>query len=66
MREKGYYWIRIRGDVEIGHWDPGAFGGASWAVTGYSMEYSDSELEVLSERLLPPDWDKGPPIKSET
>lgn len=63
-REQGYYWIRFNGELEIGYalqFDDGNL----WQRAGSDNDYEDDEVVVLSERLLPPDWDKGPPIKSE-
>lgn len=60
MREPGFYWVRVRlfaGENEepsVGLWQPDAFGGPGWEVCGYSSEYPDNEVEVLSERLVPP------------
>lgn len=66
MREDGYYWIRLKrgnGEAEIAEWAEHV---GWWYRTGSGIPvFQGEELEVLSERLLPPDWDKGPPLKSE-
>lgn len=69
-REPGFYWVKLKWQEHNGHvsyetavaeWHP-QWG---WLSTGSEMGWLPGDVEALSERLLPPDWDKGPPIKSE-
>ncbi len=48
----GFYWVRVRarGKVEIAELSIGG----SWYLAGVDMFYDITELEVLSERLVPP------------
>lgn len=63
MREPGYYWVKehCKDEPEVA-W---LHGNGAWYMPSEGCRYAESELAVLSERLLPPDWDKGPPLKSE-
>jgi hypothetical protein len=70
MREPGYYWVRYKPTpamaVEVARW--GSMRGGDdcgWRTVGDDYFFNDADFDVLSERLLPPDWDLGPPIKSE-
>ena len=70
MREPGCYWVRYLPNpalpVEVARW--GTCHGEddrAWRCFGNESLYNDSDFEVLSERLLPPDWEKGAPLKSE-
>lgn len=51
-REEGFYWVRrhdVPDEVTVGEWDMG-----SWFLCGNDWFYNDSEIAVLSERLVPP------------
>jgi hypothetical protein len=52
VREPGFYWVRLplRGNVEVCRW----MQTGGWLLAGWDGEYSDSEVTVLSERLVPP------------
>lgn len=67
MREPGFYWVRGWADETpiVGEYVAEPKGDGFWWLPGYAGEQTPEEITVLSERLLPPDWDKGPPLKSE-
>lgn len=52
-REKGYYWVRLRSEdwgVFVAEYNP-MWG--VWFHTGSEWQLEDSDVEVLSERLVP-------------
>lgn len=56
MREPGFYWVKMRAKflepaVLVGEWSEEL---GSWVLPNYACEYMDDEVEVLSERLVPP------------
>jgi hypothetical protein len=56
VREPGFYWVRVTSgfaghEVIVGEWSEETSG---WVLPNYIREYSDDEVEVLSERLIPP------------
>jgi hypothetical protein len=52
-RERGYYWIRPKSrPVTVGHWHPLY---RDWIVCGDSQSIEERDVEVLSERLTPPE-----------
>lgn len=56
MRERGLYWVRFKSSLpdvepEIAFWRDEQFG---WVCSGQNESCNDLELEVLSERLVPP------------
>jgi hypothetical protein len=57
VREPGFYWVRFKRTIACMHeYDPEiAFWGGSWMLSANSTDSPrDDELEVLSERLVPP------------
>jgi hypothetical protein len=48
-RSEGFYWIAYGGQPEIASWENG-----QWWGTGSDVPLCETNLKVLSERLLPP------------
>ena len=57
MREQGYYWVSIGGgEPQIAdYWIDKISGEGEWTTLGSEEPYADPRVEVLSERLLPPE-----------
>jgi len=58
MREQGYYWISVGGgEPQIAdYWIDKISGKGEWTTAGIEDSLMDDPLvEVLSERLLPPE-----------
>jgi hypothetical protein len=64
VREEGYYWARYKDSNSLP--EILLLSRGRWWRAGFEAEEAYNDVFVLSERLLPPDWDEGPPIKSET
>jgi len=63
MRDPGFYWIRFlmedRGSrddvVEVAEWsDANLWGPAGWRLAGWDPVVENDAVDVLSERLEPP------------
>lgn len=59
MREPGFYWVRVKLHLrgKPAGWNPPEVGELSsngWDVCGSEQGVNDNELEVLSDRLIPP------------
>lgn len=67
MREYGFYWVKFKeGPPVVAEWGLDYMKRRVWFFTGVDDSPVDERLiQVVSERLLPPDWDQGPPLKSE-
>lgn len=59
MREPGYYWVRRRNYERLGTFVAEWSIGGVWFFAGQLYDYTDSEIEVVGERLMPPEPPKG-------
>jgi len=54
-REHGYYWVRTKyyqfDSWHIGEWEIMSFDGRAWWGTGNEVEYGESELYEIGERI---------------
>jgi hypothetical protein len=67
-RQPGYYWVRTgSSEPHVAEYAQDYMDRWGWLFCGSDDWDADNRdaVEVVSERLLPPDWDKGPPLKSE-
>jgi hypothetical protein len=52
-RERGFYWVKYKGEWEVAVWYAG-----SWGLTETSVPYDGEEFDEIGPRIEPPaaDW----------